>query len=252
MSRPALRVRAPVVVRYDKPLWVPDLLADPTGPGLGPPEVWRYLEPPLSEFPVPHPTAFQSNHDRFYAVVTELEPPGNDVSDIQVSLVIRRERYEVVPGPSLFRLARKIAADTGARLSIADLTDLLFAAAFVPLNLRLRYRQDMRRRGATRKREVQLDPGGWSPMSSVFHRHRISGEREYPMWRRPDAVRNQWFGSLPSEVPFHEVARPDDRWTYRMHCVARWTPPDCRPGAWVSVPGAPFRIAPLRMPATGG
>jgi hypothetical protein len=266
VSPPVYRVRAPVVVRYDKPLWVPDFLADPSGPGLGPPEQWGYFVPPLPDdlrgpkstrFPVPHPTAFQPNQDRFYAVATELVrpgpgfPPAGDVRDAEVRLVIRRERYEVVPGPRLLGLAREIAADTGAQLSADDLRDLLFADAFIPSARRLRYRRLMRRRGARRVRQALLDPGGWTPVSPVWHLHRISGEREYPMWRRPDPVRGQWFGSVPTDAPILEVAQPDFRWTYRMHCVARWTNP-CPPGRAVSVPGAPFRIAPLRMPATGG
>ncbi|WP_436532115.1 hypothetical protein [Actinoplanes sp. HUAS TT8] len=259
MSRPSVRVRAPVVVRYDRPDWVPQLLADPAGPGLGAPEVWRYYVPRLDDqqvartaFPVPHPTAFQPNHGRFYAVTTDLTADTADA--LRVSLVVRRERYEVVPGASLIRLARQIAVDPGRRIDGRDLRDLVEAEAFIPAGLRLRYRRLMRRRGARRRRQAWLDPVGWWPISPVWQRREIPGEREYPMWRRTDPVRRQWFGNLPTDAPFREPGDADPAWTYRVHCVVRWTPPAgrpfCPPGLWVSGPGAPMRIATLRMPAT--
>lgn len=249
------------MVRYDRPDWVPLFLADPTGPGLGS-EVWSYFAPRLDArdvlrkaFPVPQPAVLQPNRDRYYAVLAE--PSRIPAAGVRVSLVVRRERYEVVPGASLIRLAREIAVDPNRQLDGRDLRDLLEAEAFIPPALRLRYRRLMRRRGARRRRQAWLDPVGWWPITPVWHLRQLPREREFVMFRRADPVRRQWFSNLPSDLPFlglDDADQADLAWTYRMHWVARWPAPAgkpfCPPGLRVGGPGAPMRIAPFRMPAT--
>lgn len=220
---------------------------------------------------------YQPTHDRFYTVVVELfcDVPGlpraGDTPDIEVGMVLRRQRTTVdAPVQQVRRLARQMAGDllkaqhAGAKaggMRGGDLPDVLWA----DIAARRRFEADhadqlagLAVNNATEAWMVGPDGGRWRAVGTPPPAGETDEELELPMWRLPPRdedcaaarTRSLWFGLVPTysaDMDRDGDPRLDDRAIYEIQCFARKRPAPghehCPPKIWWSTPTEPFRLA---------
>ncbi|WP_018353266.1 hypothetical protein [Longispora albida] len=291
------RAFAPAIQMYDRPEFVTRLAADPSNHlKFTPEDRWSYPVPVA--FPAPGTgrerfatsrlvttglrKLFQPNHDRFYAVVSELfcDEPGLPRAgahrDLTVRFVLRRQRFAYEGTKSqAWRLAKDLMLDLYDRqykgkgtvsakgTNVGDLDDLWWADPAERERFEATHGDLIGQLGArTVVQRWLVDPatgtGRWADPGDT---RPGESEQDYPMWRLPgrDGVcgaantRALWFGLIPTFSSEHwadpaspgrrPVPKLDEKAIYQIHCRVVEDRGDCPARVSESEPTEPFRLA---------